>query len=103
MSSPASVSAGPAPMTGGLLAITVRPAGYHQLLGEQGPAHKAALEATGFAFTPDAWAIEANNPHYGNTTISLEHIAAHWAGYELAGIESHAIDPYQLLVFLRAV
>ncbi|MDB5455236.1 MAG: hypothetical protein JWP92_821, partial [Caulobacter sp.] len=69
----------------------------------QGPAHKAALEATGFAFTPDAWAIEANNPHYGNTTISLDHIRANWAGYDLAGIELNAIDPYQLLVFLRAV
>ncbi len=87
---------------GGVFAVTIRPSGYTAMLGERAPAHAEALERTGFAFTPDAFAVEIGEP-YGNASMTVQHLLGAWRGFELVGVEASGFDPYQLYVLLRAV
>jgi SAM-dependent methyltransferase len=93
---------------GGILCLTIRPQEYW----DQGASPvsldvaaglKDRHRVTGFAFTPHALPPVDGDLTYGDTSMSLEWLQDHAAGYALAGIDRSLDDPYQPYVYLKAV
>jgi SAM-dependent methyltransferase len=90
----------------GLLAITVRPAGYWQAHGPLPsgitPEAMMALHSdAGFAFIPHNRPPIDGDVTYGDASYSLEYVRRSWPGWATTGTTSNAEDPLQTVVFLR--
>lgn len=90
----------------GLFAITVRPVEYWELSRSfiaDMPVDEliAAHRQTGFAFRAHEWQTVADEKTYGDTSISLDWLAANAEGWTVAGHDLSLDDPHQIIVFLK--
>lgn len=91
---------------GGVLVITTRPEEYWA--GDAGTRAKG-LDAvlteehrrTGFAFRPHRRDPVDGDITYGEATMSLDYIRAHFPAFRIAGSMASAADPLQIVVVLR--
>ncbi len=87
---------------GGLLCLTIRPVEYWRYHGSRGePAGIERHRASGFAFMPhtNREPVEGEIT-YGDTSMTLEHLAKLAGGWRIADIEWNACDPLQIVVAL---
>lgn len=92
----------------GLVAITVRPLEYWDAHDPSQSAvdvegMKKAHQSLGFAFNPHKRAPIDGDIAYGDTSISIEYISKNWSDWKVVGEVRNAVDPYQVVVFLRPV
>ncbi len=90
----------------GLLTITIRPVEYWRmrLQSEPDPRFAEAMqvhEAEGFAFVPHNRPAVDGDVTYGDTSMSVAHLAARAAGWTVVGQDRALCDPFQLVVHLR--
>jgi len=76
----------------GLLVVTLRPVAYWEAQGESELVAEHARR--GFAHRPasELW---------GDTSMSLEYLTSRWPWWEIVGSGIQAVDPMQLVVYLR--
>jgi hypothetical protein len=89
----------------GLLAVTIRPPEYwgnhsHYPAGVDKDILTREHETRGFAFLPIPRPPVDGEMTYGDTSISLEYIAAHWTDWTVVGTDLNLIDRYQVIVYL---
>ncbi len=93
----------------GVLAITVRPRDYWPFITSHNHAFDAGEmrelldrhDRAGFAFAPHQGEEIEGEVTYGDTSMTLDYLAKASSKLRIAGIEWSAVDPYQLIVFLR--
>lgn len=87
----------------GLLAITIRPAEYWAANPDYAPqaaAYQARHAADGFAFVPHGRDTVEGEATYGDTSMTLDFIAANYPDWRIEGADWALADPYQRYVFL---
>jgi hypothetical protein len=91
----------------GLAVITVRPVEYwlqHREVLPTGKTRNGLMRAHatyGFAFSPHNRSPIEGEITYGDASISIEYIERNWIRWRVEGIETNAVDPYQVIVFLK--
>ena len=87
----------------GLLVITVRPIDFWDFAGESRWQDYSGLSAQhrerGFAFLPAD--PSADNPTYGDTSMSREYLESHAKGWAIAKMGRTLTDPYQVFLCLK--
>ncbi|MFD3264742.1 class I SAM-dependent methyltransferase [Phenylobacterium ferrooxidans] len=87
----------------GLLAITIRPEEYWAVNPEYAPqaaAYQAKHAAEGFAFAPHGRDTVEGEATYGDTSMTLDFLAANYPDWRIEGADWALVDPYQRYVFL---
>ena len=86
----------------GVLVITVRPKQYWQVHGDAVAARMMAEhDRKGFAFVPSNRTPIDGDITYGDTSMSVDYVAANFPRWQVVGEHCNPIDPYQLLLFVR--
>ena len=86
----------------GIFLITIRPKEYWQVHGEAvADRMMAQHDETGFAFLPSNRPPIDGDVTYGDTSMSVDYIAAKFPRWQVVNQHCNLIDPYQLLLFLR--
>ena len=87
-----------------MLCLTIRPVEYWQHHGPKGePACIERHRSQGFVFMPHKGEKIEGEIIYGDTSMTLDHLAALASGWSIAGVEWNACDPLQLVVALVPV
>ncbi len=87
----------------GLLVITIRPLEYwsmQALDAERRTEMVGRHSTTGFAFASHQRDEAAGGATYGDTSMTLDHLAVLAAGWRIDGYDRHEVDPMQQIVFL---
>lgn len=89
----------------GVLVITIRPREYWSYPNNQAiaPAMFKKHDETGFAFTPHDRAPVNGDITYGDTSMTLDYLAAKFPQWNVELVEWNEVDPYQVIVFLKPV
>jgi SAM-dependent methyltransferase/uncharacterized damage-inducible protein DinB len=87
----------------GVLVLTLRPPEYwnFHMNGVYEETMLSQLAQTGFAYTPHNRPPVDGDITFGETSISLDYLAANFRQWTLASHLINSIDPYQVVVFLR--
>ena len=86
----------------GVLVITVRPKQYWQVHGDAvADRMMAEHDRKGFAFVPSNRTPIDGDITYGDTSMSVDYVAANFPRWQVVGEHCNPIDPYQLLLFVR--
>ncbi len=95
---------------GGVLVITIRPREYwyvHERFypqqGVMASKMTALHDERGFAFSPDNRPPIDGEITYGDTSMALTYIENNFSQWKIATIECNDTDPYQVILFLKAV
>ena len=85
-----------------VLVITVRPKQYWQVHGDAvADRMMAEHDRKGFAFVPSNRTPIDGDITYGDTSMSVDYVAANFPRWQVVGEHCNPIDPYQLLLFVR--
>jgi len=86
----------------GVLLITIRPKQYWQVHGEAVADRMIAKhDQQGFAFLPSNRTPVDGDITYGDTSMSVDYVAANFPRWQLVSEHCNPIDGYQVLLFLR--
>ena len=86
----------------GVLVITVRPKQYWQVHSDAvADRMMAEHDRKGFAFVPSNRTPIDGDITYGDTSMSVDYVAANFPRWQVVGEHCNPIDPYQLLLFVR--
>lgn len=92
---------------GGIACITIRPVEYWRTVypdwGVDRLVHVEADHRSGFAFVPHNRAAVDGDITYGDTSMTVEWLSAHAAGWEISAFDRSGEDPVQRYVYLRAI
>ena len=92
---------------GAISCITIRPVEYWRMVyPDWSDERLRAIEAEhekGFAFVPHARERVENDITYGDTSMTLEWLAANATGWQVEALDRSGDDPVQRYVYLRAV
>lgn len=91
--------------TGGVLVITIRPKEYWNVHknGTFASEMTKLHEEKGFAFRPHDLAPIDGDITYGDASMSLAYVAGNFPHWKVESVEWNEVDPYQVILFLKAV